>query len=327
MALRPVEHHEQRRAPHDGRPLPVGAAATAHYDPSNPADSILEPGVRNSDAFMLLFFAPFNAVIAGGVAIGVLSIRRRQLHDSRPGGLIITEAGGVTRARLPQMVAPSIASIAFAGVLAFFAIFALAIPRLQPAHPVVVLALAASVTGGALTTPRSGHASPRAGGSCAGSRPPRAGAPSGALTPDGPRSPSLESRAWCTGRRFELRNGVKSTEAVLKANGYEYRLAERYDREESLDIGNWLLEQTGRSPDTEDASPPPPPSPIPIDRLSELRHHRGHGQRHADRRRQRRLHQRSRQPPRGLRLPRSSRSAPRSSRPRPLGDEAADTGP
>lgn len=42
---------------------PVGSATTVYFDPENPTDSVLKPGVEGMDFFMLLFFMPFNLLM------------------------------------------------------------------------------------------------------------------------------------------------------------------------------------------------------------------------------------------------------------------------
>src|SRR2546421_660265 len=44
---------------------PVGSPVTMHYNPANPADAILEPGVHGTDLLIPLILFPFNLLVAG----------------------------------------------------------------------------------------------------------------------------------------------------------------------------------------------------------------------------------------------------------------------
>jgi len=154
------------------------------------------------------------------------------------------------------MVPPSIASIGLAALLCFLSVFALGIPYgFSAPIPLSLGALAASITVGAL---------------CYGAL--RARLASGrrdlvldpvrrvlTLPPCVDRGSPEVPYGRITGVAYRpgssTRNGVTSTAAILRANGGEYRLVERHDREEALAIGNWVLAQTGHGTDTAEALP------------------------------------------------------------------------
>jgi len=47
---------------------PVGAPVIVHYNPDDPADALLSPGVNGVDVFVLFFLLPFNLIAFGAVA-------------------------------------------------------------------------------------------------------------------------------------------------------------------------------------------------------------------------------------------------------------------
>src|SRR4051812_47775289 len=50
---------------------PPGSPVTIYYDPADPADAVLVPGVGGPELFQLLFLLPFNAVmVALGFGLG-----------------------------------------------------------------------------------------------------------------------------------------------------------------------------------------------------------------------------------------------------------------
>jgi len=62
--------------------FPTGSQITVYYDPQNPTDSLLLPGLCAGHAFMALFMMPFNMIMLGGW-LGAWC----WLFGGRPGGL------------------------------------------------------------------------------------------------------------------------------------------------------------------------------------------------------------------------------------------------
>jgi hypothetical protein len=106
------------------RAHPVGANVRVFYNPRDPADAILMPGIAGQDVMLGLFLTPFNVVmlglwswLAGAVWRGV----------TRPpaGGVPIVRRGGRVFVRLPRISPPAAGAAAALGV-SFVAIFAVA---------------------------------------------------------------------------------------------------------------------------------------------------------------------------------------------------------
>ncbi|MFO0946128.1 MAG: DUF3592 domain-containing protein [Planctomycetota bacterium] len=61
-----IRYHDTESTPDVAKTLmaayPIGSVATVHYDPADPSDAILDPGVRPSDFFVLLFLTPFLSI-------------------------------------------------------------------------------------------------------------------------------------------------------------------------------------------------------------------------------------------------------------------------
>jgi hypothetical protein len=102
---------------------PVGSAMTVYYNPKNPQDTVLSPGVDGSDLMLVLFLTPFNLVglglIAGGCGF-VLRLFRSQVA----GGVKIIKDGFRLRVRLPVFT-PIMIAMVVTGALAFVCIFPL----------------------------------------------------------------------------------------------------------------------------------------------------------------------------------------------------------
>ncbi|PZO50896.1 MAG: hypothetical protein DCF16_12335 [Alphaproteobacteria bacterium] len=47
---------------------PVGAPVIVHFNPDDPADAILSPGIDGADVFVPFFLLPFNLILFGAVA-------------------------------------------------------------------------------------------------------------------------------------------------------------------------------------------------------------------------------------------------------------------
>jgi hypothetical protein len=102
---------------------PVGGKAVAHYRPSDPADAVLEVGVRGQDAFMALFLGPFNAVMLAGWCVGLGRLKIGPCAPTPLCGAVASEAGGVTRVRLHGFYPPVFCGLAAYGAASFVQIF------------------------------------------------------------------------------------------------------------------------------------------------------------------------------------------------------------
>lgn len=110
---------------------PVGSAVQVFYNPANPQESLLSPGLRGSDFFFTLFLAPFNMVMLG-LWVGIGGWLRDRFFHPAAGGVKILPDGMVTRIRLPQLSALGW-GIATAGGLGFISVFIVGFAtRMQP---------------------------------------------------------------------------------------------------------------------------------------------------------------------------------------------------
>jgi hypothetical protein len=84
------------------RRFPVGAVVTVYYNPHNPADSLLNPGLTGGDLFGVIFALPFNvALLALWWVFIPLSLDRSPRQQA--GGAKLFDDGFVARVRLPQI--------------------------------------------------------------------------------------------------------------------------------------------------------------------------------------------------------------------------------
>jgi hypothetical protein len=115
-----------------------GSLQTVYYNPNNPADSLLQPGLDGSDLLLLLFALPFNALTLGLWA-GVARARREQRHAGTAGGIRILSGAGETRARLAG-ISPAVAGVFGLAAAAFVAVFpVVAVAAFAPAMRLMAL--------------------------------------------------------------------------------------------------------------------------------------------------------------------------------------------
>src|SRR5665213_40504 len=120
---------------------PVGSIAQVFYNPVNPQESLLSPGVSGSDFMLALFLTPFNMVMFG-LWIGVAGWLREKFFKPMAGGVKIIADGMNTRIRLPQF--PAVAwGLVTTGGLGFISIFAVGIgANMEPSIPLVLSVIA-----------------------------------------------------------------------------------------------------------------------------------------------------------------------------------------
>jgi chromate transport protein ChrA len=80
---------------------PDGATVQVFYNPENPQDSLLSPGVDGWDCMMVLIMTPFNMLMLG-LWIWMGGWLRERLVRPVAGGMKIITDGMITRVRLPQ---------------------------------------------------------------------------------------------------------------------------------------------------------------------------------------------------------------------------------
>jgi hypothetical protein len=81
---------------------PVNSPVQVYYNPKNPNESLLYPGIRGSDLVMALFLTPFNMIMLG-FCLGVCGWLRERLFKPVAGGVKIIADGMTTRVRLPTL--------------------------------------------------------------------------------------------------------------------------------------------------------------------------------------------------------------------------------
>ena len=120
---------------------PVGSTGPVFYNPANPAESLLSPGVTGEDFMGPLFLTPFNMVMFG-LWIWVGGWLREHWFRPVAGGVKIITDGMVTRIRLPQFAAVGW-GLAATGGLGFVSIFIVGFStNMAPAMPVALLTIA-----------------------------------------------------------------------------------------------------------------------------------------------------------------------------------------
>jgi hypothetical protein len=127
-----------------------GSRCPVHYNPSDPADAVLVPGVGGDVLFMDLFLTPFNLVMVGGWYWLIASFwRRRSARLVLPVGTRLLDQGTQLRVRLPR-VPPLMGAALTVFVASFFAIFPVVFLCDFSASPAIVLAVQGLILGAAL---------------------------------------------------------------------------------------------------------------------------------------------------------------------------------
>jgi hypothetical protein len=121
---------------------PVGSTVPVFYNPTNPQESLLSPGIEGLDFMFLLFLTPFNMVMFG-FWIWIGGWLREHFFRPVAGGVKIIADGMTTRIRLPQV--PAIVwGIGATGGLGFISIFAVGLGAgMEPSIPLILSATAA----------------------------------------------------------------------------------------------------------------------------------------------------------------------------------------
>ncbi len=123
--------------------LPVGARVPVYYDPDDPADALLRPGVLGSHVVFLWFLTPFNLVMLGGWVV----LARGNRPGFEPASATPTPTGWSVRvspAGRWTAAAGTLMGLSFAGV---FVVLALAGGN-PPVAPVAGAYLAALAVAG-----------------------------------------------------------------------------------------------------------------------------------------------------------------------------------
>jgi hypothetical protein len=100
---------------------PRWSARKVYYNPSDPADSVLDPGLDGCDLLLLLFATPLNVVTLALWAAVIQSKRAGRVNEPA-GGVRIVRKGGEIRAQLAT-IPPAAAALAGLGASSFFLAF------------------------------------------------------------------------------------------------------------------------------------------------------------------------------------------------------------
>jgi hypothetical protein len=121
---------------------PAGSTVQVFYNPKDPAESLLFPGLNGSDFMLVLFLTPFNAIMLG-FWLGIGAWLRERLFRPAAGGVRIIPDGMSTRVRLPQF-GPLGWGLVTAGGLAFVSVFVVGLStNMQPSIGLALAAIAA----------------------------------------------------------------------------------------------------------------------------------------------------------------------------------------
>ena len=121
---------------------PVGSTVQVFYNPNDPMESLLLPGVNGSDFLAVLFLTPFNAIMLG-LWIWTGGWLRERLFRPLAGGVKIIADGMSTRVRLPQFGAVGWGLVT-AGGLGFVSMFIVGFStKMQPSIGLALAVLAA----------------------------------------------------------------------------------------------------------------------------------------------------------------------------------------
>jgi hypothetical protein len=101
--------------------FPRWSARKVYYNPDDPADSILDPGLAGCDLLLLLFATPLN-VVTLALWVAVARSRRERKFSEQAGGVRILKRPGEIRAQLTSF-SPAAAGLAGLGAGAFFLSF------------------------------------------------------------------------------------------------------------------------------------------------------------------------------------------------------------
>lgn len=106
------------------RAHPIGSTTTVYYNPRDPAEAVLRPGLAGSDLFLALFMTPFNAVMLAFWWGGARMLVRRW-HKPVAGGVKLHVELRQTRVCLTEY-SPLASVIVSIAVLAFVSMFIVA---------------------------------------------------------------------------------------------------------------------------------------------------------------------------------------------------------
>jgi hypothetical protein len=125
--------------------FPRWSERKVYYNPDDPADSVLDPGLDGCDLLLLLFATPLN-VVTLALWVAVVQSRRGKKASELAGGVPILKRGGEIRAQLAAF-SPAAAALVALGVAAFlFAFPVVSIGGFMPTMTVMLVVWALVLT-------------------------------------------------------------------------------------------------------------------------------------------------------------------------------------
>jgi uncharacterized protein DUF3592 len=128
----------RRRAQSVAASYPAGRSVSVHYNPANPADAVLRPGLEAGDFFLPLFMTPFNLIMLASWVVLAL-VMASPVIKTLPAGVKVRHEGMNLRVR-PDGFPPLAAAAVAAGAAAFVCVFPVAIAGGPDAPPWVIFA-------------------------------------------------------------------------------------------------------------------------------------------------------------------------------------------
>jgi Protein of unknown function (DUF3592) len=118
---------------------PPGSSVTVYYDPADPADAVLIPGVGGPELFYLMFLAPFNLIMFGlAFGVGQALVFGDPPVPEWPRGVQFFKRHDEARVRVIKTTPATAAAAVFAGGT-FFGTFAVAFAAGMPPAAVVMI--------------------------------------------------------------------------------------------------------------------------------------------------------------------------------------------
>jgi hypothetical protein len=115
-----------------------GTRVTVHFNPRNPSEALLQPGLEGIDLFLPMFITPFNVVMIGLWTVPALWVRGKWFRRVA-GGVKIIQDGPRLRIPLPKTPPLTVGMLCLGG-LSFAAIFVVGFgTKMNPSVPVMEL--------------------------------------------------------------------------------------------------------------------------------------------------------------------------------------------
>jgi Protein of unknown function (DUF3592) len=127
----------------------MGAEAPVFYNPKNPSESLLSPGLDGSDFMWIIFLTPFTLIMLG-LWMGGIGFMRNKFFHSTNGHVRTIQDGHFLRIRLPRLPAWGF-GMAATGAIAFLETFVLVFggggfhPKAEYALAALIIAFGAGI--------------------------------------------------------------------------------------------------------------------------------------------------------------------------------------